>query len=585
MITGDRGSAELFGGRVETFGRTPLPQSPPTGDAAGRPCPRGTTMSIRLLMVLLAALLSLQPALAAPTLQFEPHAFETVDHGTHDAEVGWLEVPVRHHQPDGPTMRLRVVRLRAHDRQSTRAPVVYLAGGPGGSGVGTARGSRWPVFDLVRRHSDVLLFDQRGTGLSGRTEDCEHRHAFEAGQSSDPGHYLAELKSTAARCVADWRSQGVAVDAFNTLESAQDIKALRRALGVERLSLWGMSYGTHLAMAVLREDREHVESLVLMGVEGPDDTLKQPLDADQLLQRLAEMIRNDPDAAALPQDLVGAIGRLLVRLDESPAEGRVRLTGSGVVTISRFDAQLAIAAALGRSDTLRLLPLAVAEAERGNYDLLAEFVHAVREALGTFNAMPLATDIASGASAERLTRIADGERHSLLGQALNFPFPAIAADLGIATLPDGFRAPLHSDVRTLMVSGSLDGRTPPSNATAAAAGFSDVRELLVVNAGHDDDLWLSHPAIADRIARFFAGEALADARLTAPPVRFATSVRGELWRILTRHPDGSLRGTTLIAGLFVVLAMAAGALGWRAWRRRRSSRMARTEPEPEQSAC
>lgn len=530
-------------------------------------------MPTRLPMLLVIALTLPPMALATQTLQFEPVAFETVDHGTHDAEVGWIEVAARHHEPDGPTLRLRVVRLRALDRKSNRAPVVYLAGGPGGSGVGTARGPRWPVFDRVRQHSDVLLFDQRGTGLSGRVEACKHRHVFESGQSAETKRYLAELAAIAARCIADWRSQGVAVDAFNSIDSGHDIEALRQALGVERLSLWGMSYGTHLAMAVLREHREHIERVVLMGVEGPDDTLKQPLDADRLLERVAEMIRNDPEAAALDQDLVGAIGRLLVHLDGSPAEGRVRLTGSGVVTISRFDAQLAIAAALGRRGTLRLLPLAIAEAQGGNYDLLAEFVHAVREALGTFEVMPLATDIASGASADRLALVAHDERHSLLGQALNFPFPGIAVDLGIATLADDFRTPLHSDVPTLMISGSLDGRTPPSNATAVAAGFGDVRQLHIVNAGHDDDLWLGHPAIADQIGQFFAGGAIADAKLTAPPIRFAISIHGEIWRALTRHENGSLRGSTMGAGLFVLVGVITSVLGWRAWRRRHQPRV------------
>lgn len=531
-------------------------------------------MSTRLPMLFAIAVLSLHPALAsptlaAPTLQFEPYAFETVGHGTHDAEVGWIEVPARHHQPGGPTMRLRVVRLRAIAGPSTRAPVVYLAGGPGGSGVGTARGARWPVFDRVRQHSDVLLFDQRGTGLSGRIDACEQRHAFAPGQAADPARYLAELAAIAARCIEDWRADGIAVDAFNSVDSAHDIEALRQALGVERMSLWGMSYGTHLAMAVLRAHGGSIERVVLMGVEGPDDTLKDPLAADRLLERLSEMVRNDPGAAAVEQDLVGAIERLLARLDESPAEGRVRLTGSGVVTIGRFDAQLAIAAALGRSDTLRLLPLAITEAERGNHDLLAEFVHAVRETLGTFQVMALATDIASGASAERLARVSHGERRSVLGKALNFPFPSIAADLDIAVLGDDFRAPLHTDVPTLMISGSLDGRTPPQNAIAAAAGFSDVRQLLVVNAGHDDDLWLGHPAIAERIAQFLAGDALVDAQVNAPPIRFATSLHGEIWRLLTRHADGSLRGATLAAGLIALLAVVAAVLGWRAWRRRR----------------
>lgn len=521
-------------------------------------------------LVTSALLLAWQnPVVAAPPLQFEPYAFETNAHGTIAAEIAWLDVPARHDQPDGARLQLRVVRLPASGGQSARAPIVYLAGGPGGSGVGTARGPRWPVFDRVRQHADVLLFDQRGTGLSGRIPECPYRHAFAPGQAATPDTYLAALSAVAARCVALWRSQGIDLDAYNTLDSAHDIEALRTALGVEQLSLWGMSYGTHLAMAMMREHGAHVDRAVLMGTEGPDDTLKLPLAADALLVRLSAAIRQDPGAEALDPDLAGTVRRLLATLEQTPGEGRARLSGSGVITIGRFDAELAIAAALGRSQTARLLPMAIAAAEQGNYDVLAEFVHAVRDALGTFNAMPLATDIASGASSERLALIEHGERESLLGPALNFPLPGLAAGLGIRTLDAGFRTTLETAIPTLFISGSLDGRTPPANAEAAAAGFSHARHLLIDGAGHDDELWLGHAQVPARIAAFFAGEATEDARLEAPPIAFAVSVHGELWRMLIRNADGSIRVAAIGAALIFGLIVAAGVWFWRSRLRRR----------------
>lgn len=521
-----------------------------------------TSYPALLITLLLCA--GIASATAAQTLEFEPYAFQTSRHGTIDAEVAFFDVPRRHDEPGGPSMRLRVVRLPAHDRTSTRSPIVYLAGGPGGSGVGTARGPRWPVFDRVRQHADVLLLDQRGTGLSERVEECPERHAFLPGQWAEPEGYQSELAAVALRCVELWRAQGVDLDAFNTRDSAHDIDALRRALGVERLNLWGMSYGTHLAMAVLRDHGAHIERVVLMGVEGPDDTLKRPLDADRLLERLDGMLREDPAATELGIELIPSIERLLARLEQSPAEGRVRRLGrSERVTIGRFDAQLAIAASLGRSTTIRLLPLAIAEAERGNHDVLAELVYRVRQWLGTFNAMSLAMDIASGASGERLDLVADGERRSLLGAALNFPFPGISADLGIGVLGDNFRAPIESDVPALLISGDLDGRTPPSNADAVAAGFVDVRHLLIGNASHDDDLWLAHGDIADRIAGFFAGDSMPDARLSAPPIDFAVSKYGELWRLVVRNGDGSVRGWVLSVALLVVLLPMVVVYRWR----------------------
>lgn len=527
-------------------------------------------------MLLTAASLA---AAAADPLQFSPYVFETEHHGSIDAEVAYFEVPVRHDERDGSRMRLRVVRLPALAGASKRPPIVYLAGGPGGSGVGTARGQRWPVFDEVRRHADVLLLDQRGTGLSGRVEECPYRHEFGPDQWADSQEYLSQLNAVALRCVDLWRSQGIDLDAFNTIDSAHDIEALRVALGVDRISLWGMSYGTHLAMAMLRLHGQHVDRAVLMGVEGPDDTLKLPLSADALLEELAGRLQRDDGAKELTPDLMATVQRVLSRLEHSPVQARVRRPfDSRSLTLGKFDAQLAIGAGLGRVESARLLPLAISEADRGNYDLLAEFVHAVRQDLGSFSAMPLAMDIASGASAARRARIAQGERDSVLGAALNFPLPGIAADLGIEELDDGFRSPLESSVSTLFISGSLDGRTPPLNARSAAAGFVNGRQLLIEGAGHDDDLWLSHPAIPATIASFFAGGPTTDTVLVAPPVRFADSVSGELWRMLVRNDDGSIRGAALSIGVVLVF-LVAGAGHW--MHGRIAKRRARTIRRPE----
>lgn len=500
------------------------------------------------------------------SLQFEPYAFETSRHGTIAAEVAFFEVPRRRADPDGTTIRLRVVRLPAlHTSNGTPRPVpiLYLAGGPGGSGVGAARGSRWPVFDAMRANADVLLFDQRGTGLSEPPPACPHRHTFEPTEAADPPAYLAALQSIAARCAAFWRDQGIDLDAYNTIDSAHDVEALRQALGVDRLSLWGMSYGTHLATAVLRYHGAHIERAVLMGMEGPDDTVKLPLAADRLLDRLGALVAADPGAAELDADVPGVARRVLTTLASVPVQGLVRRPfGSTVVTIGVFDAQLAIAAALGRSDSARLLPMALAAAEQGNYDVLAEFVHAVREQIGTFNAMPLAMDIASGVSPARRQQVEEAERVSLLGPALNFPLPQIGDGLDIADLGPAFRTPLRSSVPTLFISGTLDGRTPPANAEAAIAGFEYAHRLTLEGAGHDDDLWLSHPEIPTRIAAFFAGDSPADATLQAPPLTFATSVTEEILRAVWQR--AGVAGLGLAA---LVLAGLTGLAWW--WRRRR----------------
>ncbi|WP_082576329.1 alpha/beta hydrolase [Lysobacter sp. Root604] len=473
------------------------------------------------LAALCIALACASPALArdaqAP-LVFKPYAMETKGNGTIATEEAFLEVPRRHSQPDGPRIRLRVVRLPATGGDGRSAPVVYLAGGPGGSGFGTALGPRWPVFDRIRRETDVLLLDQRGTDFSDMPPECSHAHRFDDAQPLQREAALVALRATAVSCIAEWRNSGVDLAAYTTAESADDIESLKRAMGLKRISLWGMSYGTHLALATVRRHGPSLERVVLMGSEGPDDTIKLPLAADALLADLAVIAKKDGF-----DDLQGSARRVLETLRRQPGQGSSSKHGGRKVTIGEYDAKLAIAIALGRRSTQRMLPLMLREAEAGDYGLLASFVLMVREELGGFRAMPLAMDVASGQSPQRRALVEAQARESMLGDALNFPFPELADGLGLVDLGEAFRAPLRSDVPVLFVSGTLDGRTPHANAQALRPGFSQGKELLVRGASHDNELWLGNAGIAESIANFLAGRPIADEVLDVPLPVFVTS--------------------------------------------------------------
>ena len=113
------------------------------------------------------------PAFSLPrqanAAQTEPPAgpFRFTGWGGQEVEAvrGYFDV-----QEDRRDPRSRWIRLGYVKFPSTSArpgpPIVYLAGGPGGSGVRTAAGPRFPLFMALREVADVIAFDQRGTGLS-----------------------------------------------------------------------------------------------------------------------------------------------------------------------------------------------------------------------------------------------------------------------------------------------------------------------------------------------------------------------------------------------------------------------------------
>lgn len=480
----------------------------------------GVLLAIAIVASTTAA--SAQPTPATPSLTLEPFTLVTRTHGDVSAELGSLTVPRHHEDPTGPSMVLRFVRLKAVGTV-TAPPVVYLAGGPGGSGIDAARGVRWPAFDAVRQHADVILLDQRGTGRSEPPPPCPGplQPIWPVDRALGAAEASAIVAAETARCVTAWRSQGVDLTAFTTAQSAHDVDLLRLALGVPQISLWGMSYGTHLAMAVLRVHPNHVARVVLMGTEGPDHTLKAPLEADRLIDRLHRWAGRDRAAQVHTRDLWFVLRRALQRLEAAPLV--VRVPGAPVeappLHLGAFDLQLVVAAMIGRTQTSSLLPVMLGALHRGDASLFAQFARQVRAQFTQIPAMPLVMDVASGATAARRALVLREQERSVLGAALNFPWLTLGEGLGLPDLGDGFRAPITSEVPALFVSGTMDGRTPVSNAREVMQGFRNARHLILDQAGHDDDLWIASGTIAQRVSRFLAGDAARGGTLRTKQLR------------------------------------------------------------------
>src|SRR5438045_3908040 len=104
-------------------------------------------------------------------MTIEPYLFETADGQTVQAERGRLVVPENRSNPRGRLIELAFVRFKA-TAAKPGPPVVYLAGGPGGSGITTAGGPRFHLFMAMRAVGDVIALDQRGVGQSKPSLAC-----------------------------------------------------------------------------------------------------------------------------------------------------------------------------------------------------------------------------------------------------------------------------------------------------------------------------------------------------------------------------------------------------------------------------
>jgi pimeloyl-ACP methyl ester carboxylesterase len=308
-----------------------------------------------------------------------------------------------------------------------------------------------------------------------------------AHEPGDPVVYTPILEEFAAQCVAHFEDQGIDIAAYHTVASADDLEALRIALGADQLTLWGISYGTHLALAYMRRYPERVHAAVLAGVEGPAHSYKLPSNLDKVLARVDSLVRLDPEARAITPDLLGSVKAVMARLEEEPVHVEIPSPSGEMVSvgISKFDVQDAFTDLLGDDEDIALLPLAAKALEEGNFAPLA-LVEA-RGRLGRrASAMAAAMDCASGATDDRLQRIAREAPESILGDATLFPF--------------------SGEMPVLFISGTLDARTPPSNAEEVRQGFPNSEHIIIENGTHDDDLLIVSPLILQGVLEFLKGD-------------------------------------------------------------------------------
>jgi pimeloyl-ACP methyl ester carboxylesterase len=190
-----------------------------------------------------------------------------------DFQCSRLTVPVDYGDPDGETLQLAVIRMRATDQSDRIGSLVINPGGPGGSGITYARAARAVISERVREHYDVVGFDPRGVGESDPVQcltDRETDTLVAADPTPDDGAEVARtvelMKGLAAGC--DKRT-GALLAHVGTKDAARDIDVLRGALGDRRLYYLGKSYGTFLGATYAEEFPENVGRMVLDGAIDP----------------------------------------------------------------------------------------------------------------------------------------------------------------------------------------------------------------------------------------------------------------------------------------------------------------------------
>ena len=250
-------------------------------------------MVLATIGALVAGLLNIAPAASASSGPVVPKLHWEACGAAGNFECATAKVPLDYDQPRGATISLALSRIRATDPKRRIGSLFLNPGGPGGSGVEFVQGVGASLYsDEVRARFDLISFDPRG--VAGSTPLTCFKTQEEADAATPPFAFpvtAAEEKTwvgfdrTYAKACA--KNAGPIINHMATADVARDMDLLRRAVGDDKLTYAGYSYGTYIGSVYANLFPDKVRAIIIDGVIDPvsDATgrglewLRKPVDA------------------------------------------------------------------------------------------------------------------------------------------------------------------------------------------------------------------------------------------------------------------------------------------------------------------
>ncbi|HJQ60767.1 MAG TPA: alpha/beta hydrolase [Vineibacter sp.] len=458
----------------------------------------------------LAAGLAPIPAVAqeAPLPRLEPHKcwFKVPRNAT--ASCHLLVVAENRQNPGGRVIKLPVAILKATGPRKQPDPAIYLSGGPGeaplaapGPGIDPLKdGDWWKATTAIRRQRDFIFVGQRGAQLSRPALNCDDVASPRSLATRLSGRFdvVEDERRAMVKCRADLERRGIDVAQYSTPALADDVADLATVLGLAKVNLYGVSYGTRWALEVMRRHPNLVRAAVLDSVYPPHINGDQE-EADAVHKaflRLFQECAADAWCGKKYPNLRADLEALVGRLDKTPTKLRLKLGGSRTTASIDGAKALLILLHVMRSggEDVGKLPTTIARAARGDYGALRFFAEDLEESEGGLIDSPIEEMAGLYYSIEcrettpfidtaaRELAIAKAGVYGLVARVNTGP--ALCPVWRVPAADAAEKQPVVSKVPTLLLSGSYDWLTPPAWAEAARRHLANARHVEFRALGH-----------------------------------------------------------------------------------------------------
>ncbi|QIL91783.1 alpha/beta fold hydrolase [Microbulbifer sp. SH-1] len=449
-----------------------------------------------------------------------------------------MEVPENHAKPAGRKIQFPVVRFFANITDPDKEPLLHLgAGGPGASmGLEPENASDWLWVNYagmsVEDGRDLIVIDPRGTGMASPRLACDEfikdaDLAFTRNLSTDEESRV--FTYSMERCYSRL-SETADLAQYNSAAVAKDVEALRQALGVPKLNLYGVSYASRYALTVARDFPDSVRAMVLNSAVFPNIIYTQQLPQDVIAayQRGIDYCSKDAECNKRYPDLKRRLEAVVQKLDESPLTvdtGNIHSGKSYPFVLSGQRLLRVLFQALYNENFYKELPAIIQELESEQAELL-------KPAIANFMGLVLDPNFGDAAGISHFcyeeAPFVDFEQarqsaatSGTLGGSVRSDIDMMQIQCRIWAIPSAAliesRA-IKTEVPTLVMHGALDPVLSAEDADTARKKLPNHQWLLFPQLAHDV---ISASDCAEQAAAAFLNEPL------QPVVETAASCRRE----------------------------------------------------------
>ncbi len=422
-----------------------------------------------------------------------------------DVTCGFLVVHADHNDATSPNIRLAVAVFKNPSATKATDPVIYLDGGPGGGALddfGRYISASNRMQFLGNR--DLILLDQRGTGYSTPSLACAELNnlVYQTDQNYTAQQSVDLQNQALTTCHTRFVGQSINLNDYTTYQNAADVHDLITAMKIPALNLWGISYGTRLALEIMRSFPQNIRSVLLDSTVPAQLGLLEnlPYDTARVFGKLFDGCAADASCNARYPNLATTFYTLYDTLSAKPVSFQatdVLYTGKTYTVVFNGDAlENLLYTMFYDTSAIKDMPLMITQIQNGNYSLASQYYGELEfdtsVSYGMYFSVECAEDVNSVTKQQVDTASQQYPEAIRADQQIDLEGELVSCQIWhVATAPTTESQPVTSSIPTLVLEGEYDPITPPSNGDLAAKTLSHSYTFLFPGTGHG--VFLTNP--------------------------------------------------------------------------------------------